>query len=69
MTTVATEWNPEVLTRIIHEAMKARDFPAVVAALKVLAVTDPAQAQAVLDTIELGLALNGMSAADGMMET
>jgi len=69
VTTVATEWNPEVLTRIIHEAMKARDFPAVVAALKVLAVTDPAQAQAVLDTIELGLALNGMSAADGMMET
>ena len=39
--------------------MKARDFPAVVAALKVLAVTDLVQAQAVLDTIELGLALNG----------
>lgn len=55
MTTVAAEWNPEVLTRIIHEAMKARDFPAVVAALKVLAVTDPVQAQAVYDTIEIGL--------------
>ena len=64
----AAEWNPEVLTRIIHEALKARDFPAVVAALKVLAVIDPVQAQAVLDTITLGLALNGTSVADGTME-
>jgi hypothetical protein len=63
----AAEWDPEVLTRIIHEAMKARDFPAVVAALKVLAVTDPVQAQAVLDAIHLGLALSGTSAADGTM--
>ena len=52
---MSAEWNAGVLTKIIAEALAARDFPAVVAALRVLALTDPAQAQAVYDTIQLGI--------------
>jgi hypothetical protein len=57
----AGTWDAATLTKIIDEALQARDFPAVIAALKVLAVTDPVQAQAVLDTINLGLLIAGAS--------
>ena len=39
----------------IHKALKARDMPAVVGLLKLLAVRDPSRAQVVLDLITLGL--------------
>jgi hypothetical protein len=44
-------------------------MPGAVAMLKLLAVTDPVQAQAVLDAIHLGLALSGTSAADGTISS
>jgi len=51
-------YTAEELTEGIASALQARDLPAAVALLKMLACTDPVQAQAVLDTIELGLAIN-----------
>lgn len=55
------------LTEGISGALRDHDMPGAVAMLKLLAVTDPVQAQAVLDAIHLGLALSGTSAADGTM--
>jgi len=52
-----SEWDAATLVKIVNEALKARDFPAVMAALKVLAVTDPVKAQQVHDTIQAGLAI------------
>lgn len=47
----------EDLIAAISAAIHACDAPAVEALLKRLALTDPVQAQIVLDTIELGLAM------------
>jgi hypothetical protein len=44
------------LTEGIANAIRAHDFDAVAGLLKVLAITDPHRAQAVYDTLELGLA-------------
>jgi hypothetical protein len=62
MEAVTSRWDPDTLVQIITEALKARDFPAVEAALKVLAVTDPGRALDVHNTLLLGLDLAG---ADG----
>jgi len=48
----------EDLIAAISAAIRECDMPAVNALLKRLAVVDPVQAQVVLDTIELGLALS-----------
>lgn len=64
----ATAAKAERITEAIAVALREADAPGVIALLKLLAVTDPVQAQAVYDTIELGLALNGTSVADGMMK-
>ena len=56
------------LTEGISGALRDHDMPGAVAMLKLLAVTDPVKAQAVYDTLLLGIALGGMSAADGAMD-
>lgn len=49
------EWDVPTLDHVIREALKARDFPAVVAGIKVMATIDAEYAQAILDEINLGL--------------
>lgn len=51
--------------RIIHAALDGRDMPAVVAALTVLAVRDPHQAERIHETILLGLDLPGRAEPEG----
>ena len=41
----------------IGNALSACDFPAVVALLRVLAVTDPVQAESVYEALKLGLVI------------
>ena len=52
------------LTQAIAQAIHDRKLQAAVALLKRLALTDPARAQQVLDTIELGLQMAGGRDAD-----
>lgn len=51
------DFTADELETIIVNALKARDLVAVVTAIKLLVVKDPVRAEAVYDTIELGLAL------------
>ena len=50
-------FTPEVLERIIHAALKQRDFEGVVHALRILTVRDPHRASLIYDTIQVGLAI------------
>lgn len=52
-----TTYDADVLERIVHEALKERDMPGVVAALKLLAVTDAQRATDLLDLIQAGIAV------------
>jgi hypothetical protein len=52
-----SDFTADEITEAIASAIKACDFPAVEALLRRLAVTDPAQAQRVYDTIQAGLAV------------
>lgn len=52
-----SEWDAATLETIIGEALKARDFKAVVAAVRILATVDPARAEAMLDALQLGIAV------------
>ena len=45
----------DTLMKVIADAMKARDFEAVVAGIKILATVDPQMAQDVYDTIQAGI--------------
>ena len=45
------DYTPEQITAGIAEAVKARDFPAVVSLLKMLAVRDPRQAEVVYESM------------------
>jgi hypothetical protein len=47
----------DTLVKVISQALKNDDFPAVVAGIKVLATVDPGKAQDVLDTIQAGIAI------------
>jgi len=53
----APDFTADELEQIIANAIKAADFPAVIAAIKYLAIVDPDRAEAVLATIDLGLAI------------
>ena len=55
------------LTQAIAQAIHDRKLQAVVALIKRLALTDPARAQQVLDTIELGLQMAGGRDADALV--
>ena len=46
----------------IGNALSACDFPAVVSLLRVLAATDPVQAEAAIGALELGLVIAGNQA-------
>ena len=48
---MADGYTAEQITAGIAEAVKVRDFPAVVSLLKMLAVRDPAKAQVVYDSM------------------
>ena len=48
-------YTAEQITQGIAEAIKARDFPAVVSLLKMLAVRDPRQAEVVYESMMAGL--------------
>lgn len=52
---MSTEWDADTLVKVIGEALKERDFEAVIAGVKVLATVDPQKAQDVYDTIQAGL--------------
>jgi hypothetical protein len=52
-------YTADQITEAIALAVRAHDMPAVVSLLKRLAVTDPVQAQAVYDTLKLGLEVTG----------
>jgi hypothetical protein len=49
------EWDADTLMKIIAEAIRYKDWDAVIAAIKVLATVDPHLAQDVYDTIQAGL--------------
>lgn len=53
------DFTPDQIEGAIAEAIRDRDFPAVVSLLKLLAVRAPDRAQAVLDTIEMARVMNG----------
>jgi len=48
---MADRYTAEQITAGIAEAVKARDFPAVVSLLKMLAVRDPRQAEVVYESM------------------
>jgi len=48
---MSDEYTAEQITQGIAGAIKARDFPAVVALLKMLAVRDPRQAEVVYESM------------------
>ncbi len=52
-------WDADTLMKVIADAMKARDFEAVIAGIKILATVDAGMAQDVYDTIQAGLAIRG----------
>ena len=52
-------WTAEQLTGGIANALKARNFEAVVDFLRLLVVVDPQRAQDVWETLQLGIALGG----------
>lgn len=56
MSTAVSEPTPDQIMTAIASALEARDFPAVVALMKMLAVRDPASAQLIYDVIMLGSA-------------
>ena len=45
------DWTADQITASIAQAIKARDFPAVVALLKMLALKDPHQAEVVYQSL------------------
>lgn len=56
--------DPDMLERFIVGAIKHRDFEAVNYALMKLAVVDARRAEAVYETLRLGLALHGRETPD-----
>ena len=52
---MSAEWDADTLMKVIADAMKARDFEAVIAGIKILATVDPGKAQDVYDTIQAGI--------------
>ena len=58
---MSTEWDADTLMKVIADAMKARDFEAVVAGIKILATVDPQMAQDVYDTIQAGIMIGRAS--------
>ena len=51
------EWTKDQLVMLISEAIKDRDFKAVEALLRLLAVKDGYEAERVYETLKLGVAL------------
>jgi hypothetical protein len=51
------EWDADTLMKIIAEAIRYKDWDAVIAAIKVLATVDACLAQDVYDTIQAGLVI------------
>lgn len=58
----ATRWTPGQLEAVIHAALQDRDFKGVEAALRLLALEDPYQAQEILDILNLAVAIRGEAA-------
>lgn len=57
MTETPRTYTADELVYAIGLALEARDFEAAVALLKMLAVVDPRQAQAVLDVVRIAVVL------------
>lgn len=50
-------WDAGTLIKVISQALKDNDFPAVIAGIKALATVDPGKAQDILGTIQAGIAI------------
>lgn len=57
--TTERRFTVDELEQIVEAALRERDFPAVVAAIRLLAAQDAARAELLLSTIEVGLYLAG----------
>jgi hypothetical protein len=58
-------WTAEQLTQGVANALKARNFEAVHDFIRLLVVVDPRQAEAVWETLQLGIALGKVTPAPG----